>query len=117
MNSLFLNSHLAFLKIWLSPSGAGAGKAGNMRERYICSRPVSNRECSTESTVTCKAESSLQGNKGSVVHSVLHKIGALRCDGPLSQVIKGTCGVLIQAKLFEINRNFVWVNAARFGSG
>lgn len=46
MSSLFLTSHLSWLKIWLLP--ISVENVGNTRARSMCSRPGRSAECWAE---------------------------------------------------------------------
>lgn len=102
MSSLFLTSHLSWLKIWLLP--ISVENMGNTRARSMCSRPGRSAECwaepcSVRGTAVIPQQQGLQA-------------GRLPWD-PYCQ--RQQVGRL--AKLFKMNWNFVWVNVARFGLG
>lgn len=59
MNSLFLTSHLSWLKIWLLP--ISVENVGNTRARSMCSRPGRGAECWAE---PCSVHGTAAGSAG-----------------------------------------------------
>lgn len=102
MNYLLLTSHLSWLKIWVLPTGVESERSTGVRS--MCSRPEMGAECWAE-------PSSVRGTAVIPQEQDL-RAGRLPWD-PHCQ--RWQLGHL--AKLFQINRNFVRMNVARFGSG